>query len=1012
MRPELRSAFRARQAIAATTALGVLAALLTVLAPTAQAVGTLPQGFADETVWSGLTNPVNIEFAPDGTVFVAEKGGEIKVFDSASDTTPSAFGTGLATAVHDFWDRGLLGLAIDPQFPTRPYVYVLYTYDHVLGSGTPPPRWGDGCPNPPGATDQGCVVSGRLSRLTADSTGRRMVPGSERVLIEDWCQQFPSHSIGDLAFGPDGALYVSGGDGASFNYVDHGQTGNPCGDPMGGAGTGDDEGGALRSQDRRTSGDPVTLDGTVIRIAPSTLASLPSGTPALTSNAGRIIATGMRNPFRITTRPGTSEVWLGDVGWGTWEEIDRIRPGGAVENFGWPCYEGDDQQAGYRDANLAICGNLGSSQVVRPYYRWQHGGPLAGSGCVSTGSAAAGVAFYDPAGSYPAAYDNGLFFADYTRSCIGVIPVGSGGLPDPAQAQVFATDASGIVELEIGPDKNLWWADLGGAVHRVTYTGGNQAPVARISADPTSGPVPLAVSFDGRGSSDPDAGDTIASYSWDLDGDGTFGDATTATAAWTYTTPGSYTARLKVTDSRGLASDPASVTITAGNSPPTAVIDTPAPARTWTVGDTIGFSGHAGDPQDGTLPATGLSWSLILHHCATATDCHTHAVQDFDGVASGSFSAPDHEYPAWIELRLTATDSGGLTDTASVRLDPQTVDLSFQSNPAGLQLTVGSGAAATPFTRKVIVGSRNTIAAPLTQALNGTGYEFVSWSDGGAAQHDVIAPATAATYTATYQPAPTGCTSGQWRASYFANQTLSGTAAGERCEAAVDNDWGPGGPTGVGVGTDNFSVRWVKTQTFAAGTHTFTATADDGVRVYLDGALVIDQWKDQWATTYTASRTVTAGSHELKVEYYENGGDAVARFSVTADAASCPIGQYKASYFANQTLSGTPATERCESAVDYDWGYGSPSGANVGPDDFSVRWVRQQSFAAGTYTFTVTADDGVRVYLDGALVIDQWKDQPPTTYTASRSVSAGDHTVSVEYYEHTEVAVARLAISP
>jgi hypothetical protein len=83
---------------------------------------------------------VNIEFAPDGTVFVAKKGGEIKVFDSASDTTPSAFGTGLATAVHDFWDRGLLGLALDPQFPTRPYVYVLYTYDHVLGSGTPPPH--------------------------------------------------------------------------------------------------------------------------------------------------------------------------------------------------------------------------------------------------------------------------------------------------------------------------------------------------------------------------------------------------------------------------------------------------------------------------------------------------------------------------------------------------------------------------------------------------------------------------------------------------------------------------------------------------------------------------------------------------------------------------------------------------------------------------------------------------------------------------------------------------------
>ena len=145
----------------------------------------------------------------------------------------------------------------------------------------------------------------------------------------------------------------------------------------------------------------------------------------------------------------------------------------------------------------------------------------------------------------------------------------------------------------------------------------------------------------------------------------------------------------------------------------------------------------------------------------------------------------------------------------------------------------------------------------------------------------MIAPATAATYTATYQPAATGCTSGQWRASYFANQTLSGTAAGERCEAAVDDDWGPGGPTGVGVGTDNFSVRWVKTQSFAAGTHTFTATADDGVRVYLDGSLVIDQWKDQAPTTYTASRSVSAGDHTVSVEYYEHTEVAVARLAIS-----------------------------------------------------------------------------------------------------------------------------------
>ena len=190
MRRSAHSALRQRIRAALAVA-GLLGAILGLSATSAEAA-TLPPGFTDETVWSGLANPVNIEFAADGTVFVAEKGGEIKVFDSASDTTPSAFGTGLATAVHDFWDRGLLGLAIDPQFPTRPYVYVLYTYDHVLGSSNPPPRWGDGCPNPPGATDQGCVVSGRLSRLTADTTGKRMVPGSERVLIEDWASSSPA----------------------------------------------------------------------------------------------------------------------------------------------------------------------------------------------------------------------------------------------------------------------------------------------------------------------------------------------------------------------------------------------------------------------------------------------------------------------------------------------------------------------------------------------------------------------------------------------------------------------------------------------------------------------------------------------------------------------------------------------------------------------------------------------------------------------------------------------------
>jgi hypothetical protein len=125
-------------------------------------------------------------------------------------------------------------------------------------------------------------------------------------------------------------------------------------------------------------------------------------------------------------------------------------------------------------------------------------------------------------------------------------------------------------------------------------------------------------------------------------------------------------------------------------------------------------------------------------------------VQDFAGVANGSFVAPDHEYPSYLELKLTATDSGGLTDTTNVRLDPETVQLSFVSDPAGLKLTVGSSSGTTPLSRTVIVGSKNSISAPSPQMLGGSNYEFATWSDGGAQSHDIVAPDAAATYTATY----------------------------------------------------------------------------------------------------------------------------------------------------------------------------------------------------------------------------------------------------------------------
>ncbi len=258
------------------------------------------------------------------------------------------------------------------------------------------------------------------------------------------------------------------------------------------------------------------------------------------------------------------------------------------------------------------------------------------------------------------------------------------------------------------------------------------------------------MNFDGSGSSDPD-GDPIT-YAWDLDG---VRRLHAVTPTHTHQA-GTFNARLRVTDAQSLSTTSAPVPISVNNTPPTATIDTPATGTTWKVGDVISFSGSATDPQQGTLPTSSLSWELILQHCPS--NCHPHPLRTWPGDAPDLFfTAPDHEYPSYLELRLTATDAGGLTDTKTLRLDPRTVVLSFQSAPSGLQLTVGSSTGTTPFTREVIEGSSNTVSAPSPQTLTGTNYGWVSWSDGGAQSHNVVANA-AATYTATYQALPPGPT--------------------------------------------------------------------------------------------------------------------------------------------------------------------------------------------------------------------------------------------------------------
>jgi PKD repeat protein/glucose/arabinose dehydrogenase len=729
-------------------------------AGSATAVATLPTNFQESIVFSGLTLPTALRFASDGRIFVAEKSGLIKIFDNLADTTPTVFAD-LRTAVDDYWDRGLLGLALDPNFPASPYVYALYAYDAPPGQTAP--VWNDACPSPPGPTTDGCVVTGRLARLTA--SGNTM--SAQQILLSGWCQQFPSHSIGDLRFGADGALYVSGGDGASFNNVDYGQYGgsagsptpkNPCGDPPAGVGGTESpptaEGGSLRSQSLHRVAGPALLNGAILRVDPATGNALPDNPLAASSDATarRIVAEGTRNPFRFTIRPGTNELWVGDVGWNAWEEINRkVSPTASVQNFGnfgWPCYEGAGAQPGYQSANLNICTGLYSTgTAVGPYYTYNHSASVvSGDGCPTGSSSITGLAFYT-GGTYPTAYSGALFFADHSRNCIWAMMPGGDGLPNAGNRIGFVTPAAGPVDLEIGPGGDLFYVGFDdGTVRRIQYLGANQPPAASATASPTSGTAPLTVAFNGSASSDPDPGDTIT-YSWDLNGDGGYGDSTAVTPTFTYTNPGTYNVTLRVTDNHGASSTSTPITISASNTAPAPVIDNPAGTFTWKVGDTINFSGHATDQQDGTEPSSRLTWTVILHHCPS--NCHTHLLQTFTGVASGSFAAPDHEYPSYLELQLAATDAQGASTSASIQLDPQTVDLTFASNPTGLQLSVGTFTGGASFTRTVIIGSTNSLTAP-NQSLGGTSYVFSSWSDGGAQTHTITAPSAPATYTATF----------------------------------------------------------------------------------------------------------------------------------------------------------------------------------------------------------------------------------------------------------------------
>ena len=439
-------------------------------------------------------------------------------------------------------------------------------------------------------------------------------------------------------------------------------------------------------------------------------------------------------------------------------------------------------------------------------------------------------------------------------------------------------------------------------------------------------------------------------------------------------------------------------------SQPELTVSAPTEGDLYRAGDTITYNAFARDAAGFDLNDGAIKTEIRLHHGS-----HFHPfVGPLTGRA-GSFTIPrtgEASADTSYEIKVTATDSNGLSTSKIINIFPRKSDLSLATSPAGLGLFLDGVPVSTPHSIKGVEGFKRELYAP-TMAVDqdGTVLQFAGWSDGKSIRHLITTPQDDTTYTATYKP------SQPFTGEYYDNTTFSGTPVLTRQDPNINFVWGDVSPD-LAVPADHFAVRWTKTQWFGAGAYTFTTTADDGVRLYIDGRRVIGQWSGPANTQFSYTAKLGEGKHTIKMEYVEQAGGALAALAWDS-ADDQPTDAFHAQYWnaspgVNAIPGTTPDLERDEDAIDHDWGEGSP-GEGIGANRFVARWSRTMSFAPGDYEFTVTADDGVRLYIDGVQVIDKWIDQAPTTHRTTLPLDGGPHKIVMEYYENAGGAVARLS---
>ncbi|MQA30900.1 MAG: hypothetical protein GEU82_13880, partial [Luteitalea sp.] len=764
-----------------------LVAMVAVASAPQASAATVPAGFTEIPVATGLSSPTAMQVAPDGRLFVCEQGGSLRIIKDGA-LLPDPFVT---LNVNAEGERGLLGVAFDPSFATNRFVYVYYT------TTTPP-------------------VHNRISRFTAN--GDVAEAGSEVVILElDDASGSSVHNGGALAFGPDGKLYAAVGE----NSI--GQNAQSLGNLLGKM---------LR----------LNADG-----------SIPSDNPFFGTASGRnraIWALGLRNPFTFAFNPLGTEMFINDVGAGAWEEIDEGRAGA---NYGWPDTEG----------------TTGDSRFTSPRLAYGHGD----GSCAITGGA-----FYSPlVPQFPADYAGDYFFADYCGGWIRRL--------DPAAGNSvvgFATGISSPVDLKVADDGSLYYLARGtgastGVVVRIVRA--TSAPSITLHpADATVQPgAPVTFSVQA-------SGPAPLRYQWQRNGAdvaGSTGSTFTIGAA----APADHGARFRVivsNDHGNALSNDAVLTVTP-NQAPVATITLPAAAALYGGGSSISYAGAATDAEDGTLPPEAFTWRVDFHH-----DTHVHPfILPTSGASAGSFVVPTTGHTAanvWYRIYLTVRDSDNLSHTTERDVLPRIVRLTLDTNPPGLQLKLDDQPVVTPHAFDSVVGVVRTLEAVTPQSSGGATYEWDSWSDGGAQGHALSTPAANTGYTATYGVTDGGGGGGGGggdglSATYFDNRDFTGAEV-TRVDPTIDFPWGSGAPAAT-MQADTFSARWTgEIDPPFSESYTFYTHSDDGVRLWVNGSLIVDNWTDHPAVEDSGAITLTGGQRvPIVMEYYQNAGGATARLS-------------------------------------------------------------------------------------------------------------------------------------